>query len=91
MAGMNLDLPGRLLLGVTLILVGVAGYVRIFASPSYPDLSFWLTTIVWIGSGAAIGTGILLPFKWSWLWVAGATTGASMAFAVLALLWLLSV
>jgi hypothetical protein len=83
MVGM-VNFPSRLLLGATLILVGVAGYARIVASPTYPQLSLWLTTIVWIASGAAIGTGVFLPFKSSWLWVAGATFGAGMAFIVLA-------
>jgi hypothetical protein len=50
----------RLLAGVTLASVGFAADAYAFRA----GVSTWPIYFVWMAAGAAIGAGVLLPFKW---------------------------
>lgn len=65
----------RLLFATVFVAVGLGGYCYFDAYGLAPSPA--MMTLIWMACGAAIGTGILLPFRW---WRAGAILGAAAGF-----------
>jgi hypothetical protein len=81
----------RLLLGTTLIGLGLGMYVTlvrfcIAVEPGKPMASSWVLGAVWLGSGAMIGAWASMPFKHPILGAIGGLFVYGLLFALLMIL-----